>query len=380
MPVCLLLRVHSTAPGGLDRVDAREQLAQARRGSRAGRGSRRGSGARRARIRGAGWADGARRSGTARRTRARRGSPTPPRTRPCRRRGSCARRARSRRVAVRRLYAAGCVQRTISSTPVAIASASSRSTASWSGNSVERDDRARDRVARRVGARGPQQAEEELQLLVGQLGRVLARQRRVAHDREHVVGGVRALLGDQPGAVLEHRRAGLSRRRRSSRTPRARPRKSKLCSIHSNSWCRSCSGMPSSMQIACIGSSPATAVMKSHVPHADERVVDELRGAPPEVGFHAGDRARREALAHEHADALVPRVVHHVEHHPGDRQVGDGGAAVGPVAAGLRRERAGIVDDRHALGVGVHRPEAFAVGRVRGRLVPPHRRVAAQAR
>ena len=82
------------------------------------------------------------------------------------------------------------------------------------------------------------------------------------------------------------------------------------------------------------------------------------------------DRARRQALAHEQPHALMARVVHHVEHHPGDRQVGDRRAAVRAVAAGLRRERVGIVDHGHALGVRVHRPEPFAVGRVRGRLVP----------
>ena len=76
----------------------------------------------------------------------------------------------------------------------------------------------------------------------------------------------------------------------------------------------------------------------------------------------------------------MARVVHHVEHHPGDGQVGDRRAAVGAIAAGLRREGHRVVDHRHALGVRVHRPEALAVGGVHGRLVPPHRSRPAQRR
>ena len=44
-----------------------------------------------------------------------------------------------------------------------------------------------------------------------------------------------------------------------------------------------------------------------------------------------------------------------------------------PVAAPLRRVGDGVVLDRLDLGVGGHRPEALAVGRVLGRLVPPDR-------
>ena len=210
MPVCLLLRVHSTGPVELDRADAREQLGHARRGSRGGPGSRRGSGARRARSRDAGSA--------ARRTSKRNGSANTSSSRFADASQnttlSPARDLVAAELDARGSRCGGCTRRDASSarsprSPVGIASGSSRSAASWSGNSRERDDRARDRVAGRVGARGPQQAEEELQLLVGELRRVLARQRRVAHDREHVVGRMRALLGDEPGAVLEHRGRGV---------------------------------------------------------------------------------------------------------------------------------------------------------------------------
>jgi hypothetical protein len=96
-----------------------------------------------------------------------------------------------------------------------------------------------------------------------------------------------------------------------------------------------------------------------------ERVVDKSRGARAELGLQARDRARCQTFAHEHAHALVTRVVHHVQHLAGDRHVGDDRSAEGTVAARLRRERVGIVDHRHALRMGVHRPEAFAVGCVR---------------
>ena len=131
------------------------------------------------------------------------------------------------------------------------------------------------------------------------------------------------------------------------------------------------------MQIACIGSSPATAAAKSHEPATS---ASSTRRAVRRRSSDSNrlDRAGCQALAHEHAHALMARVVHHVQHHPGDGQVGDRRAAVRPVAARLRREGDRIVDHRHALRVSVHRPEAFAVRCVLGRRVPPHRRGASE--
>ena len=80
------------------------------------------------------------------------------------------------------------------------------------------------------------------------------------------------------------------------------------------------------------------------------------------------------------ADLRVPRVVHHVEHLTRDRQVLQQRAAERPRAAGHRRVRLRITQHRKRFRVGGDRPEALAVGRVLGRLVPVHRRLAAMHR
>ena len=71
------------------------------------------------------------------------------------------------------------------------------------GELRERDDRPRDGIPGRIRARRPQQTEEELQFLLGELRRILTGKRRVADDRQHVLGRVRAFLRDQLRAVLE---------------------------------------------------------------------------------------------------------------------------------------------------------------------------------
>ena len=92
---------------------------------------------------------------------------------------------------------------------------------SWSGCSISASRPPRDGVAGGLGPGREQQAEEQVQLEVGQRRRVGVVERRVRDDREHVVGRARPLRRDQLLAVLVHPRPGVLRRHRRS-TP-ARP-------------------------------------------------------------------------------------------------------------------------------------------------------------
>ncbi len=185
------------------------------------------------------------------------------------------------------------------------------------GEGVEGDDGAGDRVACGVGAGGPEQREEELQLLVGELGRVLSLQMRVAHHREHVVGGSGALLGDQCAPVLEHRCRGESY------------------------FVRRLEGLPVAFEVEgvldpleelvaiafgdahqdadCLHRQLTRDVAHEIALALPERALDEPRRATSQVAFEAGDRARRQTVADEESDPLVTRVIHHVEHETGHR-------------------------------------------------------------
>jgi hypothetical protein len=69
----------------------------------------------------------------------------------------------------------------------------------------------------------------------------------------------------------------------------------------------------------------------------------------------------------------VPGVVHHVQDDPGHGEVLQDRPPVGAVASGLRRVGRGVTEHLEHFVIGGHRPEALAVGSVRGGLVPPHR-------
>ena len=223
MPVCLLLRVHSTGPGELDGTDAVEQLVEHDPDLEARRGSRRGSDACRGRSRGAGWDRGARskRNGSSN-TRSSRFADasqnttlSPARiTRPA---------SVTVRVAVRRLYDGGMrpshdlLDRGRHHRPVVA------QTRELIGEFDQRDDRARDRVARRVGARGPQQREEELQLRVGELGRILAVEPGVARRPRACRRRVRPACRRSARCRTRTSTRRRARPRRSSRTPPVRP-------------------------------------------------------------------------------------------------------------------------------------------------------------
>ena len=149
-------------------------------------------------------------------------------------------------------------------------------------------------------------------------------------------------------------------------------RKSKPGSTAANSSWRSSSATPSRKQIICSGSSAATSTRKSTGSPsgtASSSATVRRRSSPSRLRSVSG----RQSLAHQATDPTVARVVHHVEHDAGHRQVLEERAAVGPVAAGLRREEDRLLQDVQHLGVGGDRPEALAVGRVLGRRVPPDR-------
>ena len=93
----------------------------------------------------------------------------------------------------------------------------------------------------------------------------------------------------------------------------------------------------------------------------------------PQLVLQSTHRRRRQATGDEPTDPRVPWVVHHVQDHSGHREVLNDGPSVGPIPPGLGREGHRVVEDLEHLVIGGHRPEPFAVGRVRGWPVPPHR-------
>ncbi len=70
--------------------------------------------------------------------------------------------------------------------------------------------------------------------------------------------------------------------------------------------------------------------------HAGFDPVEQPARAGTQVILDAPDHARGQPGADQPADLGVPRVIHHVEHLAGDRQVLQQGAAVGPFATGHR--------------------------------------------
>ena len=262
MPVWRLLLVHST--GGRPARRRRGAAAAPRTppASRAGRGSRRGSSGCRGRRRGAGSGRGGCRTRRAGRRPARRGWPSPPTRAPCRPARASWPPSATGLVTVRRFDGEGVVHRSISSMAGASSAGSASSGVALVGVVEEREQAAGDGVAGRLRARREQQREEGVQLHVGEAWRIGVLQLGVHDDREHVVGRVLPLRGDQRAAVLEH--AGLVGRAARRRTKPASPsRMSKPGSTARQSSWRSASGTPSRMQMACMGSSAATVSRKS---------------------------------------------------------------------------------------------------------------------
>ena len=231
-----------------------------------------------------------RRSGTDRRTRARRGSPTPPRTRPCRRRGPVGPRARcrawrcggctppgastarsprrrwpSRRVRSRmRASSLGKSSSATSAPAIAL-----RVVSAPAAHSSEKKNCSSASVS--VGGSSPSRRASATTLNMSSAGL-----RRAS----------RAISAAPYSNIAAPARAASSVDSNASRLPR----KSKTCSIHSNSWWRSASGIPISMQIACIGQL-ARDIAHEVALATVERGVDEQVGPPHEVGFEPRDHA-----------------------------------------------------------------------------------------
>ena len=97
-------------------------------------------------------------------------------------------------------------------------------------------------------------------------------------------------------------------------------------------------------------------------------------GRSPSAGWAFGRRRRcRDHRTPRHRGS---RIVHHVEHLAGDRQVLQHRPAERPVPAGHRRVRHRITQHLKGFRVGRDRPEPLAVGGVLGRRMPEHRRLA----
>ena len=95
--------------------------------------------------------------------------------------------------------------------------------------------------------------------------------------------------------------------------------------------------------------------------HSRQAVEQRARG--PQIVLDAADHARRQPGADQPADLRMPRIVHHVEHLAGDRQILQQRPPYGR-AAGHRRVGLRIPQHRKGFGVGRDRPETLAVGGV----------------
>ena len=120
-------------------------------------------------------------------------------------------------MAVRRFDGDGVVQRTISSIAAGKPRRVVAQRAHLIGMLEQRQQAARDRVARGLGARAEQQAEEQVQLEVGERGRIHVVEGGVGDDGQHVVGRLGPL-----------RRRSAPARRRTSATRLPRPTVARL--------------------------------------------------------------------------------------------------------------------------------------------------------
>ena len=363
MPVCLLLRVHSTGPVSSIGAGPRRELVEHHPDLEPGEV--------RAQAVVHAVTEAEMRVRIAREVEAerigehrlRRGSRTLPRTRPCRRRARARRRARGRAS-----RCGGCTRRGASSArslrpPAPVAPLARAASGHWSGNASSATTAPA--IALRVVSAPAAQSSEKKNCSSWSVSSGGSSPSRWAWQTTESMSSAGCARFSAISAAPYSNIAAAATGDLVGRLERLAPAlEVEECSIHSKSRCRSSSGMPMRMQIACIGSSPAISFTKSHSPRSSAASTSAaVRVA--QLGVEPGDRARGQALAHEQPDTLVARVVHHVEHQAGHRQVVQRRAAVGTRPARLRGERARVVHDGHARGVGVHRPEAVAVGRVR---------------
>ena len=226
--------------------------------------------------------------------RPRRGWPTRRTGRPCRPRGSSARRARRRAVAVRWKRFTGVTQRSISSTAVGSRAGSACRRARSSGCSMRasRPPEIRFRVVSLPATRSSMKKElnscERQAVAVDLAVHQLARQvvARVGHAIGGQLVGVHEELGG--GDLRRHRdRAGTRDRRRPI-----------IWLLHWSTRCRSSSGTPTSSTMTRSGSSAEIGVDEVALAGARD-LIDDARRDVPHVLLEPADHAAREAEAHQ---------------------------------------------------------------------------------
>ena len=237
---------------------------------------------------------------------------------------------------------------------------------------------ARDGVARGFRARTEEQAEEQVQLHFRKEGRrepVPVVHRRIRDNRQHVVGRLGPLRGDQLLAVAVHPRPGLlDRHLRDGCLAGAAEVELRLDGLEQP--------MPFGFRNSQQNADHLHRQLRSDVDHEVERLprlngIQQPPGAGTEIVLDTADHPWRQAGADQSADLRMPRVVHHVEHLSGDRKVLQQRPTEWALAAGHRRVRLRITKHRKGFGMSGHRPEALAVRGVVGGLMPVHRRLAA---
>ena len=193
----------------------------------------------------------------------------------------------------------------------------------------EGEQSAGDRVTGGLRARAEQQAEEHVQLDVGKRWRRGVIDGGVRDDRQHVVGRLGTLLRDQLGTVGAHPRSGF---------------------LH---------GEPGDLPL------PGTAEVEARFDRLEEPVpfglgnaeqnadhlhrqlgrdvddeverrirfhgIEQRAGPSPQIALDATDHPRRQTRTDQSADLGVARIVHHVQHLAGDRQVLQQSPAEGPI-------------------------------------------------
>jgi len=237
----------------------------------------------------------------------------------------------------------------------------------------QRQQPARDGIARRLRTGAEQQAEEQIQLEIGEGRRLRVVDGGVGDDRQHVVGRLGTLGSDQLLAVGVHARPGLLHRQlRQRRLARAAEVELRLDGTEQPMSF----GFGHSQQDADHLHRQFGGDVNQEVERlARHHRVQQPARPGPQIVLDEADHPRRQPGADESPNLSVSRVVHHVEHLARDGQVLQQRATERPLTAGDRREGHRILQHRKSFRVGGDGPEALAVGRVVGGLVPVHRRL-----
>ena len=184
----------------------------------------------------------------------------------------------------------------------------------------QRQQPARDGVARRLGARAEEQIEEQVDLGIADVS--------VGDDREHVLGRRSPFRADEFPAVVVHPRAGLlDGQPRDGRLAGATEIEARLDGLEQPMSF----GLRDSQQYA----DHLHRQLGGHVDDEVERLAvdDRVQQAPcprSQIVLDPGDHPRCQAGTHQATNLGVTRVVHHVEHLASDGQILQQRAAVRP--------------------------------------------------